>query len=172
VSAARGWLAAAVGAIAVTVALPAGWAAAERTSTAAADEAPAPSLVITSVRVSPPRPGPGTLCQLHVTLRNDGASTASELGFRVTVGGVELPAYRNRLFMARVEPGAGRELRLYNFWTTEAGRPAPPDGRYRIEVALQRARWYSVAGEGGDEVWTPTGEVPGLPSVSAVTTGG
>jgi hypothetical protein len=135
----------------------------------AAAEKPAPQVTIESVAVTPPRPGPDTLCQLRVSLRNRGAKPASELAFEVRVNGVELPVYRRHLFMQRVDPGAPTELRLFNFWSSESGRPAPADGRYTVEVALTAARWYEITREGEDEVWTPGEAVAALPARATAT---
>jgi hypothetical protein len=133
--------------------------------------APPSPLSITTITVTPAAPGPDTLCQLRVELRNGGDRIASELAFAVKLNGQELPVYRNQLFMQRLDPGKTATVRLYNFWTTETGRPAPADGKYRVEVSLLAARWYQVAMEKDVEVWTPVGAVPGLP-VSAQATAG
>ena len=124
-----------------------------------------------AVTVTPAAPGPDTLCQLRVELRNGGDKIASELAFAVKLNGQELPVYGNHLFMQRLDPGKPATVRLYNFWTTETGRPAPADGKYKIEVSLLAARWYQVAMEQGVEVWTPVGVVPGLPVSAQATVG-
>lgn len=121
-------------------------------------------VTVESVRVTPAAAGPETLCQLHVVVRNAGPRAVSQLAFRVTLEGAELPAYARRLFMARLDPGESRELRLFNFWTSETGRPAPADGHFELEVALVEARWVDVTREGEVEIWTPGGPVPGLPA--------
>lgn len=132
--------------------------------------APSP-LTIAAVTVTPPSPGPDTLCQLRIELRNGGDRIASELAFAVKLNGQELPVYRNQLFMQRLDPGKTSTVRLYNFWTTETGRPAPADGKYKVEVSLLASRWYQVAIEGDVEVWTPVGVVPGLPVSAQATVG-
>jgi hypothetical protein len=104
-----------------------------------------------------------------VTLRNAGAQPASSLEFVVKVNGQELAAYKKRLYLAAVEPGATRDLHLYNFWSTETGRPAPANGKLDVEVTLTRASWVQKAARDGAEVWTPVGEVPGLPVSRKVT---
>jgi hypothetical protein len=136
---------------------------------AAPAEAPRPPLTLEGVKVEPASPRADTLCHLAVRLKNAGAQTASALEFVVKVGGQELPAYRKRLYLTPVEPGATRELRLFNFWSTGTGRPAPADGRLKVEVTLARASWEQKAARDGAEVWTPTGEVPGLPFATSVT---
>jgi hypothetical protein len=136
-----------------------------------AEAPPAPQVVIEKATVTPSEPGADTLCQLHVTLRNRGDKPASELAVTVKVNGHELPAYRPHLFMARLDPGKATELRLFNFWTSETGRPAPADGRYRVEVSLDAARWYTIEQRAAEEVWTPVGIVAGLPSRISVTAG-
>jgi hypothetical protein len=71
----------------------------------------------------------------------------------------------------RLEPGEATELRLFNFWTSESARQAPADGRYRVEVSLDAARWYTIAKQADEEVWTPVGPVAGLPATASVTVG-
>jgi hypothetical protein len=128
-----------------------------------------PALSIESVKVEPASPRPDTLCRLTVTLKNAGEQPASALEMLVRVNGKELPAYRKRLYLTAVEPGATREVRLLNFWSTEAGRPAPADGKLNIEVTLSRASWMRKAARDGAEVWTPVGDIPGLPITRNVT---
>ena len=64
-------------------------------------------------------------------------------------------------------------IALYNFWTSESGRPAPADGRVEVLVRLREARWVEVSEveEDGEtvEVWTPVGDVAGLPQTVSVT---
>ena len=149
------------------LALVPGAAAAQEEAPAAESESP---LAIEEVEVVAAGDDPGrpiavdTLCKLTVTIRNDGEEIASQLAFRVEVNGHELPVYRNQLFMERLDPGESREVRLYNFWTTETGRPAPDDGTLRVEVSLTEAKWYEITvEEDGTEVWTPGEEISGLP---------
>jgi len=132
-------------------------------------EAPKPALTLEAVKVEPASPRPDTLCHLAVTLKNAGTQRASALEFVVKVNGQELPAYKKRLYLVPVEPGATRELRLFNFWSTETGRPAPANGKLNVEVTLARASWAQKAARYGAEVWTPQGEVPGLPVTQSVT---
>ncbi|HVS01469.1 MAG TPA: hypothetical protein VMT16_01755 [Thermoanaerobaculia bacterium] len=133
--------------------------------------AAASPLQLVAVSVTPPAPGPDTLCQLRVTLRNDGDRQISQLAFAVAVNGHDLPVYGNQLFMDAIPPGGEAEVRLYNFWSTETGRPAPADGKYRVEVTLREAHWYRIEMEEDVEVWTPLGEVPGLPVRAAAAPG-
>ena len=138
----------------------------------AATPAPPPSaLALTKVTVTPTGAGTDTLCQLRVEIANRGDRVASELAFTVKVNGHELPVYGNQLFMQRLDPGKTATVRLYNFWTTESGRPAPADGKYRVEVTLAAARWYQIATDNGAEVWTPVGAVPGLPVIATAIAG-
>ncbi len=133
-------------------------------------EAEAAKLSIQEIVVEPSQPGADTLCQLRVKLGNTGDETASQLAFRVELNGQELGVYGNQLFMFPVEPGAANELKLYNFWTTETSRAMPADGKLRVEVTLTAARWMKIADdEEGVEVWTPLGDVEGLPVSKSVT---
>ena len=135
-----------------------------------AQEKPAPpALTLQAVQVEPAAPGPDTLCHLTITVKNGGDRPASALEVAVKVGGKELPAYRGRVFLMPVEPGATRQVRLFNFWSTESGRPAPADGKLSVEVTLAKASWMQRETKDGATVWTPAGPVPGLPSSKAVT---
>ena len=144
------------------------------TASARAEEAPKPPsspLTLGAVTVTPATPGADTLCELRVEVANNGDRVASQLAFAVKVNGQELPVYRNQLFMQRLDPGKTTTVRLYNFWTTESTRPAPKDGRYRIEVTLREAKWYEIATKDGVEDWTPLSAVAGLPLTATVTVG-
>ncbi len=128
-----------------------------------------PALTLESVKVDPAAPGPDTLCHLSVTLRNAGSRRASALEFTVKVNGKELPAYKDRTYLQPVEPGATREVRLFNFWSTEPGRPAPANGKLQVEVTLARASWMDKETKDGAEVWTPAGPAEGLPVTKSLT---
>jgi hypothetical protein len=144
------------------------------TATGRADEPPKPAsspLTLRAVTVTPATPGTDTLCELRVDVANEGDRIASQLGFTVEVNGQELPVYRNQLFMQRLDPGKTASVRLYNFWTSETSRPAPKDGKYRIEVTLREAKWYEIATQEGVEDWTPLSAVPGLPVTASLTVG-
>lgn len=128
-----------------------------------------PTLILESVKVDPAAPGPDTLCHLSVTLRNAGSRRASVLEFTVKVNGQELPAYKDRVYLQPVEPGASREVRLFNFWSTEPSRPAPANGKLQVEVTLARASWMDKETKDGAEVWTPAGPAEGLPTTKSLT---
>jgi hypothetical protein len=122
-----------------------------------------PALTLETVRVEPASPEPDTLCRLSVTLRNRGEHPASALELMVKIDGREITAYKDRLYLQAVQPGTEREIRLFNFWSTEAGRPAPKDGNLTVEVTLARASWMQREMKDGAEVWSPLGPVDGLP---------
>ena len=128
-----------------------------------------PSLSLESVRIEPASPGPETLCRLSVTVRSSGERPASALQFTVKLNGRDLAAYKDRMYMQPIEPGAVRELRLFNFWSTEAGRPAPADGKLTLQVTLAGAAWMQKEMKDGAEVWTPAGPVDGLPVTKSIT---
>ena len=128
-------------------------------------------LVLAAIKVTPANPGADTLCQLRVEVSNQGERIASQLAFTVKVNGQELPVYRNQLFMQRLDPGKTSTVRLYNFWTTETSRPAPADGKSRVEVTLREAKWYEIATKDGVEEWTPLQPVPGLPVTATLVVG-
>ena len=131
---------------------------------AAQDE---PEVVLSGIDVTPAAPGPETLCKLTATISNAGSRAVYSFGFDVEVDGHSLPVYEKQLFLQVIEAGESEEVALFNFWTSETGRPAPADGRLDVLVRLREARWVDVSEveEDGEtvEVWTPVGEVPGLP---------
>lgn len=122
-----------------------------------------PVLVLESIKVEPASPASETLCHLTVTLRNAGDRQASAMEFAVKVNGEEIRAYRQRLYLEAVAPGAQREIRLLKFWSTVAGRPLPTDGKVNVEVTLHRAAWKGPEAKDGAQVWTPLGSSDGLP---------
>ena len=132
---------------------------------------PAPPLAIVTVTATPADAGADTLVQLRVDIANRGDRIASQLSFAVKVNGHDLPVYRNQLFMQRLDPDKTTTLRLYNFWTTETARPAPNDGKYRVEVTLLAAKWYDIAVKDNLEEWTPRDPVPNLPVTATTTVG-
>lgn len=140
-------------------------------SLAGEDKPAPPALVVESIQVEPAAPGPDTLCHLTVIVKNQGDRPASALEFTVKVNGVALPAYRDRLFLEAVEPGASRPVKLFNFWSTETGRPAPADRKLAVEVTLTAASWMKRETKNGATVWTPSGAVAALPSSKSVTLG-
>lgn len=139
-------------------------------SPARAQEKPAPPAVtIEAVKVEPAAPGPDTLCRLSVSLKSSGDRVASAFEIAVKVDGREIPSSKGRLYLQPLEPGKTGEIRLPNFWSTEAGRPAPQDGRLAVEVVLVGASWMERESRDGAEVWRPLGPVPGLPVAKTLT---
>lgn len=128
-----------------------------------------PPLSIEAVKVEPASPAPDTLCRLSVTVRNAGTRRASAFEIAVRINGQELPAYKSRLYLQPIEPGTAGEIRLFNFWSSETGRPAPQDGKLAVEVTLTRASWVEKESKDGAEIWTPAGAVEGLPASKTVT---
>ncbi len=59
----------------------------------------------------------------------------------MTVSGQRLAPYLNHVFLIALEPGKETEVPLYNFWTSESGRPFPKDGRLVVDVRLTGASW-------------------------------
>jgi hypothetical protein len=121
------------------------------------------SLVLESLEVDPAKPGPETLCKLRVRIRNKGGQAASNFRFGVRINGQEIPIYKDHIYLQTVAAGAVGEVQLFNFWTTEAGRPAPEDGQLRLEVDLKEARRVEVKTEGQVTEYKPLGDVEGLP---------
>lgn len=139
----------------------------------AAAQTPAPAaspLAVEEIVIEPAAPTATTLCRLRLKLRNTGEQPASMLRFKVAVAGRELPVYRNQMFLQPLAAGKITELKLYNFWASETGRPAPADGKMTVEVTLAEARWMKVGPDAaGVETWEPLAPVPGLPLVKSVT---
>lgn len=104
-------------------------------------ESTAAPVKVGAVRVEPGTPGPETLCRLAVDLVNASDRPVTALVYRVRINGAELPVYKNHVYMERLDPGQTRTARLYNFWSTERGRPAPTDGFLTVEVSLVEARF-------------------------------
>ena len=146
-------------------------------TTAAAQDPPAATpppparspLAVEVVTIDPAAPGPATLCRLRVKVRNGGARTASRLAFTVAINGQALPVYANQLYLQHLPPGQVTEVPLYNFWTTESGRAAAPDGKLTITVSLAEASWVEVEDDEGVEVSRPLGAVSGLPVSKSLT---
>ncbi len=136
----------------------------------AADE---PEIVLAGFEVTPAEPGTETLCRLVATIDNRGSRAVYSFGFDVELNGRALPVYEQQLFLQVIEAGASAEVALYNFWTSEQGRPAPADGKLEVVVRLREARWVEVTEveEDGEtvEVWTPVGDVAGLPQAASRT---
>lgn len=137
-------------------------------SSSAADER---EVVLAGFEVTPAKPGPDTLCRLVATIDNKGSRAVYSFGFDVELDGRALPVYEQQLFLQVIEPGESAEVALYNFWTSEQGRPAPVDGKLKVVVRLREARWVEVTEveEDGEtvEVWTPVGDVAGLPQAAS-----
>lgn len=132
-----------------------------------------PEVVIEGIEVTPASPGAETLCRLRATVSNSGSRAVYSFGFDVELNGQPLAVYENQLFLQVIEAGESEQVALYNFWTSESGRPAPADGRVEVLVRLREARWVEVseAEEDGEtvEVWTPVGDVAGLPQTVSLT---
>ena len=136
---------------------------------ALAQETPPTQLRIDAPKVTPEKPGVDTLCQLRVTLHNDGELPASALAFEVKINGEALVVYGNQVYMQAIPAKGSGEVRLFNFWTTETRRKAPKDGVLKLEVRLLEASWMTIEDdEEGVEVWTPQGAVEGLPIASGL----
>jgi len=122
-------------------------------------------LEIEALGVEPGSPGPETLCRLSITIANRGSEPATALEIVVRIGGQELEVYRRQLFMDLLPPGESTEVRLFNFWSSESGRPAPADGKLELEVEIAGASRVELeTAEDGTEIWTLGEALEGLPS--------
>lgn len=135
-------------------------------------------LELVEVLIDPSQPGPETLCQLTVRLRNRGPRPVSSLVFEVEIEGRSLPVYEKQVFMVLVPPAPAADstmnstfdLRLFNFWTSDSQRPAPTDGTLDVRVRLIEGQWVDVrTDDDGTEVWALDTPVPGLPLEATVT---
>lgn len=130
-------------------------------------------VILESIEITPATPGQETLCRLTATVRNAGDQDVYSFGFDVELNGRALPVYENQLFLQVIEAGESDAVALYNFWTSETGRPPPADGNLEVLVRLREARWVEVSEveEDGEtvEVWTPAGDVSGLPQMVSRT---
>jgi|CXWL01.1.fsa_nt_gi hypothetical protein len=136
-------------------------------ATAGAGAEPPPSpLALEAVLVTPESPAADTLCRLTVKVSNRSDRPVTALAFTVSLGDHELPVYRNQIYLQAFPPGTTTELRLYNFWTSETGRPAPGSGVLPVKVTLREAKYVTVTkAENGDETWQLGEAVGGLPVV-------
>jgi len=127
-----------------------------------------PPLTVEAIVVTPEAPGPDTLCKLRVVLKNRGTEPASAFGFQVKINGQALPVYEKQRYLDPIDPGASKEIALFNFWSSETDRPFPKDGSLAVEVALTEARWVAKRMEGDVPVWTMKELVTGLPTALTV----
>lgn len=131
-----------------------------------AQESPPPVRVV-EIRIEPEKPGPDTLCRLTAVIENTSERPVSQLAFEVRLDEQPLEVYERQLFYQLLPAGESSEVRLFNFWTSEEGRPAPADGKLTVEVTLAAAQFMKVElsrdDQGEIETWTPQGEVPRLP---------
>jgi hypothetical protein len=127
-------------------------------------ETPKPPVTVEAVLVDPANPGPDTLCKLRVRLESRAERSLTAFGFEVRINGTELPVYRRQRYLETLDPGETLEIALFNFWSSETGRPARKDGSLSVEVTLIEARWVKKTMDGEVPVWTLEDTVEGLPS--------
>ena len=120
------------------------WSAVILFAVASAAQEPKLEVVLSGFEVTPAAPGPETLCRLVVTVENKGSSAVYSFGFDVELNGRSLLVYEKQLFLQVIEAGEADEVALYNFWTSESGRPVPADGKIEVVVRLREARWVEV----------------------------
>lgn len=135
--------------------------AASDTKSEAAIQTP---LEIVALRIEPESPAAETLCHLRAVIANRGERPASGLRFAVSLEGTALAVYDKQVFVETLVPGAETTVELFNFWTSEDGRPLPADGVLDVVVSLEAARWLTRdMAEDGTELLSLEGAVPGLP---------
>ena len=129
-----------------------------------------PSLIVLeALEIGPPSPGPETLCRLRVRIRNTGGKGVTSFVFRVRFDGQEVSTYKDHVFDQPIARGEGGDVELYNFWTSDPGRPSTRKEQLRVEVALEEASWVEVKRDGNRVEYKTLGSVEGLPvSISRV----
>ncbi len=128
-----------------------------------------PPIQVEKVEVTPKNAGAETLCQLWVTIRNNGSHYASAFEFEVQVASHQLPVYGNHSFLTAVAPGESKRLRLFNFWTNETGRPYPGSGSLEVSVSLQQASWWTLSEQNEQTTWTFVSDIEQASQVATVT---
>jgi len=111
--------------------------------TASAQPTPAvsqSSLRIVGIAVQPTNPGPDTLCRLRIRLLNPRKGSVSDLHLRVTGNGQRLDNFMNDSWRSLLPPGKETDVQVFNFWSSEVGRPYASDGKLVIEGRLTGAR--------------------------------
>jgi hypothetical protein len=119
---------------------------AAQTSGASSAPPDRPLLQIVAVDIDPKPTAPDVLHKLRIRIRNTGPEPASDLTFQVSVSGQRLAPYVNHAFRIDLSPGKETDVPLYNFWSSEAGRAFPKDGRLVVAVQLTGARWMGKQG--------------------------
>lgn len=119
---------------------------------AGADE----GLEILGVRLEEARTG-SPARRVSVELRNSRDTTASRLAFAVRRDGVEVPVYRDSVFLDEIHGGSTATIRLFDL--TAPGK---------LEVELREAWWVDVVESDGERIQKPIGPVADLPVPSVV----
>jgi hypothetical protein len=113
--------------------------------------------------VKPASPGPSTLCELKVRLKNAGSRPVSFFSFNVKIDGQEVPTYKTSTYAVNIEPGTTGELALFNF-------DSPPEARaFDVQVTLVEAQWVEVKKQGSSSTTPPSGPVAGLPTGASLS---
>jgi hypothetical protein len=113
--------------------------------------------------VKPASPGPSTLCELKVRLKNAGGRAVSFFRFDAKIDGKEVPSYKVYTYAVNVEPGTTGEFALFNF-------DSPPQTKaFDVQVTLVEAQWVEVKKEGNSSTTTASGPVAGLPTGASLS---
>jgi len=125
--------------------------------------AQAAEVEVSAIAIKPANPGPSTLCELKVELKNRGSRPVSFFSFEVKVDGKDVPLYKETSYVNNIDPGKTGEIQLNNFYT-------PGEAKlFTVQVALVKAQWVEVKKEGASSTTTPTGVVAGLPANATLT---
>ena len=139
------------------------WSLAPFLAGALVSRADAADVHVDAIVIQPASPGPATLCELKVRLKNAGNRTVSYFRFNVKIDGQEAPPYKLYTHVVNIEPGATGVLALSNFYS-------PPEARaFEIQVILVEAQWVEVKKEGSSSTTTPSGPVAGLPTGASLS---
>ena len=118
---------------------------------------------VEAIMVQPASPGPSTLCEFKVRLKNAGSRPVSYFRFNVKIDGQDVPAYKLYTHVFNIEPGKTGKLALNNFYS-------PPEARaFEVQVTLVEAQWVEVKKEGTSSTTTPSGPMAGLPTGASLS---
>jgi hypothetical protein len=125
--------------------------------------ADAPDVRVDAIVIKPASPGPSTLCELKVRLKNAGTRTASNFKLDVKIDGQDMPVYQRYAYVVDIAPGATEELELNNFYSPSQTKV------FVVQVTLLEAQWVDVKKEGKNITVTPSGAVAGLPTSASLS---
>jgi hypothetical protein len=127
-----------------------------------AQPARAADVTVDAVIVEPANPGPATLCQLKVRIKNGGVQAVSMSAFGVRIDGQQSSQYKASTYAINIAPGTTGEVALQSVYSPAAPRT------FDVQVSLLSGQWVKVTSEGTTTTTTPTGAVAGLPTTASL----